>query len=119
VNECSICGACLPQDDVDPCPECADGDARFREEARARSSIVAYYTAARHALALVRIYEGEPASSGRREREAYLQVSRYRAAIRDLRQSLQSSIDSARPGLSKTGPPSSQEGRTRRDRAAG
>ena len=98
-------------------PETRTLEAVFRQTALSRSSVVAYYAAARHALGLVRVYQDEPGTTGRREREALVQVSRYRAAIRDLRAAILSPIDSGRPGLSKTGPPSSQEGR--RDRAAG
>ena len=132
VNDCSICGAPLADDDEagtcsgcrgeDQDPEPRAFEARLREDVRARATIGAYYSAARHALSLMRIYHREPGTSGRRERDALAQVSRYRAAIRDLRTSLRASPGSARPvspGLSKAGPPSSREGRKNRGRAAG
>jgi len=121
VDHCSSCGALL--DDDGACPTCSDDadpelcaiEAGFREEARARATIGAYYSAARHALSLVRIYQREPGTSGRRERDALAQVARYRAAIRELRRSLVA-MDGSRPGLSKGGPPSSRDSQGRQGR---
>ncbi len=130
MSECSICGAGVGEDDASEtdetglCRACASLDpetlafeARLRADARTQATIGAYYAAARHAVALVRVYQAEPTTSGRRERETLVQVSRYRGAIRDLRRALRHEVDSVRPGLSKAGGP--DQGARGRDRAAG
>jgi len=92
--------------------ETSSADHELEEAVRARSSIVAYYAAARQALALVRVYRSEAGTSGRREREVMREVARYRAAIRDQRAAWSAAVQLSRvgaaqvPGLSKTMPAS-------------
>ncbi len=93
------CRACEAPIDADEglCEACA-----IEEEAgRAHAAIRAYFAAARQALRLVRVYRGEPGSSGRREREALAEVRRYRDAVRELREGTRGAPNSSRPGIRK------------------
>ena len=87
--------------DTESDPETRALEQRVREAVRARSAIVAYYAAARHALALARVYREEPTTSGRREDEVLAEVRRYRRAIGALRTGSVAPVESSRPGLRK------------------
>jgi hypothetical protein len=86
-------------------------DEEIAREAKSRGTIRAYYAAARHAVALARVYRSEPGTTGRREREVVEQVRRYREAIGAARRALRGEgftvrrpdgSDGGGPGLSKT-----------------
>jgi hypothetical protein len=86
---------------ADTDPEASGWEERAREASRTKSSIAAYYAAARHALALVRIYRGEPGTTGRREEDVLWEIRRYRRAIQALRSRGSAPTESSRPGLHK------------------
>jgi hypothetical protein len=83
----------------------AEDDALDTEDLRrTRSAVAARYAAARQALRLARVYQREPSTSGRRERECFEAVQRHRDAIRALRLRLRPVEQLALPGLAKTRP---------------
>jgi len=86
VDECALCGT-LCEGPSGVCDACG-GDEEAARRVRTRESVRAYYAAARHTLKLVRLYRSEPGTTGRREREALLEVKRYRGAIKTLREGL-------------------------------
>ncbi len=72
-----------------------------------RESVAGHYAAARRALRLARVYQMEPASSGRRERECVETALRHRESIRALRLRMRPAAEQlALPGLAKTRPDS-------------
>ena len=89
----------------------------IRREAKLRTAIHAYYAAARHAVALARVYQSELGTTGRREREAVAQVAAYRKAIGGMRRLLLA--DRFGPGLSKTMPEGGSAGQPKSTRATG
>jgi hypothetical protein len=107
-GRCQMCEAPVDAGDA-LCEECVADDElqeRWRaqgERRRARESIAGYYEASRRAIALVRIYREEKGSSGRRERECFDAVARYRDQIRKLRLEMRG-VRARGPGLSKAKP---------------
>src|SRR5260370_1436642 len=105
MTRCSSCSAPIEEGEV--CEECElDAETlalRLRAVARQerRRAIEAYYAAARQTLKLVRVYRGEPGTSGRREREALDEVQKFRCAIAALRAQDARAGESPSPGVKK------------------